>query len=65
MLEITTHKNYLQEDKNKNQFCFRSFITEELNNEQLIQEIINYNSTITEADARAVLPGSYMCQRKL
>jgi len=55
MLEITTHKNYLQKDKNKNQFCFRSFITEELNNEQLIQEIINYNSTITEADARAVL----------
>ncbi|MFA6857551.1 MAG: DNA-binding domain-containing protein [Treponema sp.] len=55
MLEITTHKNYLQKDETKNQFCFRSFITEEMNNEQLVQEIINYNSTITEADARAVL----------
>ena len=53
MIAITAYKNQLS--TRKKDYCFRSVIDQELSYEQLIQEIIGYNSTITEADARAVL----------
>ena len=53
MIAITAYKNQLK--THKKDYCFRSVIDQELSYEQLIQEIIGYNSTITEADARAVL----------
>src|SRR5574344_404666 len=55
MLKIATQKNYLQKDSSKNQFCFRSIVSQVLTTEDLVQEIINYNSTITEVDANAVM----------
>ena len=53
MIAITAYKNPLQ--TKKKECCFRSVADQTLNSEQLIKEIIGYNSTITEADARAVL----------
>ncbi len=53
MVAITTYKNSLKSATKG--YCFRSIIDQTLGNEQLIKEIIRYNSTITEADARAVL----------
>ncbi len=53
MIAITAYKNSLK--TSKKEYCFRSVIDQDLSYEQLIQEIIGYNSTITEADARAVL----------
>ena len=53
MIAITTYKNSLK--KAKKEYCFRSVTDQTLDSEQLIKEIISYNSTITEADARAVL----------
>lgn len=53
MIAITTYKNSLK--MAKKEFCFRSVTDQTLGSEQLIKEIISYNSTITEADARAVL----------
>ena len=53
MVAITTLKNSLKTGKKA--YCFRSVIDQTLGAEELIKEIISYNSTITEADARAVL----------
>lgn len=53
MIAITAHKNPLKTSR-KN-YCFRSVTDQTLKTEQLIREIVGYNSTITEADARAVL----------
>ncbi|MBP5464695.1 MAG: DUF4469 domain-containing protein [Treponema sp.] len=53
MIAITPHKNQLKTSR-KN-YCFRSVTDQTLKSEQLIREIVDYNSTITEADARAVL----------
>lgn len=53
MVSITTYENPLKTGENK--YCFRSVTDQTLDSEQLIKEIINYNSTITEADARAML----------
>lgn len=55
MLQVTTQKNTLRKNAEGNKFCFRSYITETLTTEQMIQEIMNYNSTITEPDARGVI----------
>lgn len=53
MIAITAYKNQLQ--SRRKEYCYRSVTDQELNSEQLIREITGYNSTITEADARAVL----------
>ena len=53
MVAITTYKNQLESAVKE--YCFRSVTDQTLASEQLIKEIIGYNSTITEADARAVL----------
>lgn len=54
MLLITTTLNPLaKEDGDK--YCFRSSVNQTLPVESLISEIVNYNSTLTEADVRAVL----------
>ncbi len=53
MVAITAYKNSLA--NRKRACCFRSITDQVLSFEQLIKEIIAYNSTITEADARAVL----------
>lgn len=53
MVNVTTYLNSLKTEGKK--YCFRSNIDQLLDSERLIKEIISYNSTITEADARAVL----------
>lgn len=53
MIAITAYKNQLE--NRRKEYCYRSVIDQNLSSEQLIREIIGYNSTITEADARAVL----------
>ena len=55
MIQIYTYYNSLKMAEGKDKYCFRSVVDQTLDNEQLIREIISYNSTITEADARAVL----------
>ena len=53
MLNITTMKNYLNQEKSP--YCFRSSVEQTLSTEQLINEIVKYNSTLTDADVRACL----------
>ena len=53
MIQIYTYQNSLKVGEGKDKYCFRSVVDQTLDNEQLIKEIISYNSTITEADARA------------
>ena len=55
MIQIYTYQNSLKVSEGKDKYCFRSVVDQTLDNEQLLKEIISYNSTITEADARAVL----------
>lgn len=55
MLNIYSYQNPLKVEEGKNKFCFRSVVDQTVDNERLIKEIVNYNSTITEADVRAVL----------
>ncbi len=55
MVQVYSYKNKFTTGEDKDKYCFRSVVDQTLNTEQLIQEIINYNSTITEADARAML----------
>ena len=55
MVQVYSYMNTLSTSEEKDKYCFRSVVDQTLDSEQLIQEIINYNSTITEADARAVL----------
>jgi hypothetical protein len=52
MLGIYTRKNYLQ-PKHEN-YVFRSRTNETLDYEALIQKMLEYNSTITDADIRSV-----------
>ena len=53
MVNIYTSVNSLNTAKSK--YCFRSTIDQTLDTEQLIQEIVRYHSSFTEADARAIL----------
>ena len=53
MIAITAYQNPLS--SRRKDYCYRSVTDQDLSSEQLIREIIGYNSTITEADARAVL----------
>lgn len=64
MLQVMTHRNYLIKDADRNQFCFRSFVSQNLTADELVQEILNYNSTITEADARGIMSvlGTLVCR---
>lgn len=55
MIQIYVYKNSLKIDEGKDKYCFRSVVDQTIDSEQLIKEITRYNSTITEADARAVL----------
>lgn len=55
MLQVYTYQNPLKVEEGKNKFCFRSVVDQTINSERLVKEIVNYNSTITEADVRAVL----------
>lgn len=55
MLNIYTYQNSLKSEGIKDKYCFRSVVDQGLDNEQLVKEIVSYNSTITEADPRAVL----------
>lgn len=55
MLNIYSYQNSFKVSDGKDKFCFRSVVDQIIDNEQLIKEIVNYNSTITEADIRAVL----------
>ena len=53
MIAITAYQNQLK--SRRKEYCYRSVTDQNLSSEQLIREITGYNSTITEADARAVL----------
>ena len=55
MIMVYTYQNSLKLAEGKDKYCFRSVVDQTMDSEQLIKEIISYNSTITEADARAVL----------
>lgn len=55
MLNIYSYQNSFKVSDGKDKFCFRSVVDQIIDSEQLIKEIVNYNSTITEADIRAVL----------
>lgn len=55
MIQIFTHLNSFNPGKGKAKYCFRSVADQTLDTELLIKEIVNYNSTITEADVRAML----------
>lgn len=55
MLNIYSYPNSLKVEDGKNKFCFRSVVDQTVDSERLIKEIVNYNSTLTEADVRAVL----------
>ncbi|GEM_PF-944068 len=55
MLQVTTNYNYLSEARgSKEKYCFKSSVNQVLTQEQLIREIVNYNSTLTDADVKAV-----------
>lgn len=54
MLQVTTTLNSLAGESG-DKYCFRSSVNQTLTTEQLITEIVNYNSTLTAADVRAVL----------
>ena len=53
MLSITTIRNHLNQKCKP--YCFRSSVEQTLSTEQLIKEIVKYNSTLTDADVRACL----------
>ena len=55
MIQVYTYQNSLKVSEGKDKYRFRSVVDQILDNEQLVKEIISYNSTITEADVRAVL----------
>ena len=55
MLQVTTMKNYLKSDAKNEVYCFRSNCSEQMTSEKLIKEMIQYNSTLTEPDARAAM----------
>ena len=55
MIQIFTHLNSFNPGKGKAKYCFRSVADQTLDTEGLIKEIVNYNSTLTEADVRAML----------
>ncbi len=50
MLHIKTIRNHLITGKEKDTFCFRSVASQTLNENSLIQEMLSYNSSFTEAD---------------
>ena len=55
MIQIFTHTNSFNPGKGKAKYCFRSVADQTLDTEDLIKEIVDYNSTLTEADVRAML----------
>lgn len=55
MLQVITQANYLLPDEKGKGYCFRSVNSETLTEEQIIAEMLDYNSTITDPDIRAVL----------
>ena len=55
MVQIYAYQNSLKTGEGKDKYCFRSVVDQIMDHEQLVKEIISYNSTITDADARAVL----------
>lgn len=56
MLNVMTQRNPLHSSDEKDVYCFRSTNSETYTNEMMIQEmLLNYTSTVTEADALAVL----------
>ena len=50
MLQIKTIKNHLIAGKEKEAFCFRSVASQTLDENALINEMLSYNSSFTEAD---------------
>lgn len=55
MLNVYSYLNSLKVEEGKDRFCFRSVVDQTIDSERLVKEIVNYNSTLTEADVRAVL----------
>lgn len=55
MIQIYTHLNSFKTDEGKDKYCFRSVVDQTIDSEELIRQIVNYNSTLTEADVRAML----------
>lgn len=55
MLNVFTYQNSLDVAEGKDKYCFRSTVDQILDGNQLVKEIVGYNSTLTDADVRAVL----------
>ena len=55
MVQVYAYQNSLELAEGKDKYCFRSVVDQTLNADQLVKEIVGYNSTLTDADVRAVL----------
>ena len=55
MLTITTMKNPLAKDSEKDGYCFRSSCSQNLSVKKLAEEMTGYNSSFTEADNMGML----------
>ncbi len=55
MMQVYSFQNSLKMADGMNRYCFRSVVDQTLDSEQLVREIVGYNSTLTDADVRAVM----------
>ncbi|MBQ3687380.1 MAG: hypothetical protein II932_06080, partial [Treponema sp.] len=55
MVQVYAYQNSLELAEGKDKYCFRSVVDQTLDADQLVKEIVGYNSTLTDADVRAVL----------
>ena len=55
MLQVYAYRNPLDLPADADKYCFRSLTDQTLDCDQLVKEIVGYNSTLTDADVHAVL----------
>ena len=55
MVQVYVYQNTLELGEGIDRYCFRSTVDQTLGGDQLVKEIVGYNSTLTDADVRAVL----------
>ena len=63
MINIKTVPN--NTGKSKSGFCFQSIADTDAGLEEIVKEMVGYNSTLTEADTRAALAVLDMVVRRL
>lgn len=55
MLQVYAYRNPLDLPADADKYCFRSLTDQTMDCDQLVKEIVGYNSTLTDADVHAVL----------